>query len=84
MGSAWVSKRTGCCHSVGAPLHGVLLAGLGSGVGDCRGAVVTEDDVLFGSLVEVSGRNISFLVCKLLHKPVTTGEPTPVTLMYIQ
>ena len=28
---------------------GVPLAGLGEGVGDCRGAVITQSGVLFGS-----------------------------------
>ena len=62
VGCVWVGKRRGAATEVGfhptrccAPLHGFLLAGLGDGVGDCRGAVVTQDDVLFGSLV-VSGR----------------------------
>ena len=33
------AEPTWCCAS----LHGVLHAGLREGVGDCRGAVVTQD-----------------------------------------
>ena len=37
-----------------ALLLGVLHAGLGEDVGDCRGAAVTHNVALFGSLVVIS------------------------------
>ena len=50
---------TWCC----APFHGVLLARLGEGVGDCRGAAVTPKVVLFGSLqVVLGGKRNHFMV----------------------
>ena len=88
VGCVWIGKWRRCCHSSWRPshpvlrsLHEVLLAGLGEGVGDCRDAVVTQDDALFGSLVGVSGRENMFvflsffLVCKLLDIQVTAREP---------
>ena len=68
---------TQCC----APLHGVLHAGLGEGVGNCRGTVVTQNVAPFGSLEGFVRGKIMFFsggtwLFNLLNILVTNEEPT--------
>ena len=56
-----------------------LLGGLGEGVGDCRGAVVLESGVLFGSprvFLEGGVNYVLFYGIRILNILVTSEEPT--------
>ena len=83
------------CHSRAHPtwccvrLHGVLLAGFGEGLGDCRDAAVTQKVVLLrsfgwcflgrrgrGRKLFPFGRNMVSSFSMLLSILVTVGEPT--------
>ena len=56
-----------------APLHGFLHAGFGEGFGDCRGAAVSQNVFLYGSLGASSGEKLCFFFgyvfreCKLVN-----------------
>ena len=67
-----------------APLLGVLHEGLGEDVGNCRGAAVTQNVALFGSLGVISWaarklcpfwRNVVSGIRNLLDMQVTDEEP---------
>ena len=72
------------------PLLGVLPAGLGEGVGDCRDVDVTQKGVLIGSSRDnfegknqvLFFKNVFLCYQFLLSTPVTIGSPPLVTMMY--